>query len=144
MVLLRRIILPLVVLITGIVSAVYGVKAHVVPVVQEREEEVSIQIPTPFGPPGPEGPQLPGVPPFPGGPPSPDGQPFGPEPLPGMPPAWQPPPQFAKVIKKTIFTFDGPEPKLIREASVGGIMLADSGQIMRTYSGDEGPALCPT
>jgi len=64
---------------------------------------------------------------------------------PGMPLVpWQPPAQFVTVIKKTILTTDELEPRLIREASVGGIMLADSGEIKRTYSGDEGPALCPT
>jgi hypothetical protein len=144
MTLVRRIIVPLLLLVGGIASAIYGARHHVVPVVQEREEEISIQIPSPFGP-GPEGSSLPGAPPFP------EGAPFGPGPLPGgdlppgMPPApWQPPPQFAKVIKTTIITTDEREPRLIWEASVGGIMLADSGEIKRTYSGDEGPSLCPT
>ena len=62
-----------------------------------------------------------------------------------MPPdAWQPPQMFAKVTKKIIETTDEPESKVIREVSVGGLALNGSGEIMRTYSGDEGPALCPT
>jgi hypothetical protein len=108
---------------------VYGATRHRIPVVQEREEEVSIPVPTPFG--------------F--GPLGPDGQPLPPGPeAPGMPPIWQPPPQFAKVIKKTIVTTEESEPKVIREVSVGGVTLAASGEIHRTYSGDAGPALCPT
>jgi hypothetical protein len=51
---------------------------------------------------------------------------------------------FEKVIKKTIVTTDEPEPRIIREVSVGGLMLAESGEIKRTYSGQDGPALCPT
>ena len=145
-----RVFVPFVLLVAGIASAVYGVKHHVVPVVQEREEEISIPITSPFGP-GPGELAIPGGPPFsenpplPGGSPIPEGPPVGDEMPPGLPFApWQPPAQFVKAIKKTIVTTDDPEPRLIREASVGGLMLADSGEIKRTYSGDEGPSLCPT
>ena len=50
----RHLASPLLLLVAGIASAIYGAKHHVVAVVQEREEEISIQIPTPFGP-GPMG-----------------------------------------------------------------------------------------
>jgi hypothetical protein len=142
-----RAIVPLMLLVAGIVSAIYGVKHHTVEVVQEHEEEISIPIPTPFapGPPGPDGQPFGEGPPGPGGEPFAEGQPPGGEPpMDGPPPFWQPPPMFAKMIKKTIVTTDEPEPKIIREVSVGGVALAESGEIKRTYSGDEGPALCPT
>jgi hypothetical protein len=132
-----RVIVPLLLLVGGIVSAIYGARHHVVTVVQEREEEISIQIPTPFGP-GPESPTPDGAP-FPPGPPPDGGLPPGMLPIP-----WQPPPQFEKVIKTTTVTTDETELRLIWEASVGGIMLTDKGEIRRTYSGDEGPSLCPT
>jgi len=57
---------------------------------------------------------------------------------------WQPPPEFTKAIRKIIITTDEPEPSIIRGVSVGGVTLAASGEIQRTYSGEEGPALCPT
>jgi len=144
---LLRAIVPLALLVAGIGSAIYGARHHVIPVVQEREEEISIPIPTLFGPgvPGPEEQPPSGGPPTPEGAPGAEGQTPGREPpMDGPPPMWQPPPEFAKVIKKTIVTTDEPEPKIIREVSVGGVTLADSGEIKRTYSGEEGPALCPT
>ncbi len=147
---IQRAIVPCVLLVAGIVSAIHGASRHVVEVVQEHEEEISIPIPT-FGP-GPAGPEdeaFPGAPPGDRGPPFAEGQPPGPGPLgqppmDGPPPFWQPPPMFEKVIKKVIVTTDEPEPTIIREVSVGGLTLADSGEIKRTYSGNEGPALCPT
>ncbi len=137
--------MPLALLIAGIVSARHGAKHHLIPVVREHEEEVSIPIPMPFvaGPPGPEENGPPGdisgqEPPL-----GPDGPPGGP--LMDQPPLpWQPPQMFEKVIKKVIETTDEPEPRIIREVSVGGVTLADSGEIRRTYSGEDGPALCPT
>lgn len=142
---LQRAIVPLVLLIAGIASTISGAKHHLIPVVQEHEEEVSIPMPTPFGP-GPEGPLPPDGPPGAPEPPSfAPGQMPGADMPPGGPPAfWQPPPALTKVIKKVIITTDEPEPKIIREVSVGGLTLADSGEIKRTYTGDEGPALCPT
>jgi hypothetical protein len=147
----QRAVVPLVLLAAGIVSAVYGAKHHVIPVDQEHEEEVSIPIPTPFGP-GPGGPEeqaFPGGPPEPGAPPFSEGQPPGAEPpgeppTDGPPPLWQPPGMSIKVIKKVIVTTDEPEPKIVREVSVGGVARVESGEIKRTYSGNEGPALCPT
>lgn len=48
----------------------------------------------------------------------------------------QAPSYIATLLKET-------EPQLIREVTVGGVTLADGGQIKRTYSGDT-PSLCPT
>ena len=143
---LFRAIVPLALVAAGIASLIYGATRHTIAVSQEREEEVSIPIPMPFapGPPGREGEPFPPGPPMPGGPPDAEGP--GPDgPRGDMPPdAWQPPQMFAKVTKKIIETTDEPESKVIREVSVGGLALNGSGEIMRTYSGDEGPALCPT
>lgn len=149
---IQRIIVPGVLLGAGIVSAIYGTTRHVVEVVQEQEEEISIPVARPFGPGpfGPEGGAFPGGPPQDGGPPFAEAQPpmdrppGDQPPMDGPPPFWQPPPMFEKVIKKTITITDEPEPKVVREVSVGGLMLADSGEIKRTYSGQDGPALCPT
>jgi hypothetical protein len=148
---IQRIIAPGVLLAAGIVSAMHGMSGHVVEVIQEHEEEVSIPVPTPFGP-GPFGPErepLPGGLAPDGGPPFAEVQPPGPRPMDqppmdGPPPFWRPPPVFEKVIKITTVTTDEPEPKIIREVSVGGLTLADSGEVKRTYSGQGGPALCPT
>ena len=141
-----RAVVPLALLVAGIGSAIYGTTRHTVAVVQEHEEEMSIPIPAPFGPgpPGPGGEPFPGGPPMPGGPPDAEGQGPGGPPTDMPPEPWPPPQLFTKVIKKIIVTTDEPEPKVIREVSVGGLTLAASGEIKRTYSGDEGPALCPT
>lgn len=153
---IQRAVLPGVLLAAGVASWIYGASRHVVQVVQEQEEEISIPVPSPFGPGpmGPAGEPFPGGPPQEGGLPPFDGQPPGQgpidqppmdqPPMEGPPPFWQPPPVFEKVIKITIVTTDEPEPKIIREVSVGGLMLAESGEIKRTYSGQDGPALCPT
>jgi hypothetical protein len=141
-----RAIVPLALLGAGIASLFYGSTRHTVAVSQEHEEEVSIPIPAPFGPgpPGREGEPFPGGPPIPGGPPDADGPGPGGPPNDMPPQPWQPPQMSVKVIKKVIETTDEPESKVLREVSVGGLTLAASGEIFRTYSGDEGPALCPT
>jgi hypothetical protein len=143
---IQRAIVPLVLLAAGIGAAIYGARHHMVAVAEEHEEEMSIPIPTPFapGPPGPEGEPFPGGPPMPGGPPDAEGRGPGGPPMDMPPEPWRPPQLFTKVIKKVIVTIDEPEPKVIREVSVGGLTLTASGEIQRTYSGDEGPALCPT
>jgi len=59
---------------------------------------------------------------------------------PFMPP---PPPIVEKVVRTVRETADDSEPRLILEVTVGGIVLAESGELMRTYVG-EMPSLCPT
>lgn len=67
-------------------------------------------------------------------------------PQPPMDP-WMPPPP---PIKQTITTIeretsDVLEPALIRDVTVGGVALLDTGEIIRTYmAGEDAPALCPT
>jgi hypothetical protein len=148
---IQRVIVPGVLLVGGLASAIYAISRHVIAVVQEHEEEISIPVPTPFGPGpvGPEGDAFPGGPPQSFGPPLAEGGPPGPgprdqPPMVGPPPFWRPPPVFEKLIKKVFITTDEPEPTIIREVSVGGLTLAESGEIKRTYRGNEGPALCPT
>ncbi len=141
-----RAIVPLVLLAAGIGSVIYGARHHTVAVAEEHEEEMSIPIPTPFspGPPGPEGEPFPGGPPMPGAPPGAEGREPGGPPTDMPPEPWRPPQLSTKVIKTVIVTNDEPEPKVIREVSVGGLTLTAEGEIQRTYSGDAGPALCPT
>jgi hypothetical protein len=54
-----------------------------------------------------------------------------------VPPA--PPQPTEKIVTKSI-----PEMNLVKDVSVGGLTRNDRGEVERTYSGDEGPALCPT
>ena len=118
----RRAILPALLLMAGFASLIYGAIFHSAPVLEERETKTTIDIPTAFPPGEPLGEA------FPSG-----GGPFG-----GPPP----------VLKKTVTRIDlativESEPELTREVSVGGVALLDSGELKRTYSGT-GPALCPS
>jgi hypothetical protein len=119
----------------GVAGIVYGAQCHTIDVIEVQEEEVLLPADSPFGPGSPFG----GVPPYPGGPP-------------GMPPFPEGPPlpfedplaRKIKAIKTTEILHVESEPKVVLEVTVGGVTLADSGRIERTYTGDEGPALCPT
>jgi len=119
----------------GVAGIVYGAQCHTIDVIEVQEEEVLLPADSPFGPGSPFG----GVPPYPGGPP-------------GMPPFPEGPPlpfedplaRKIKAIKTTEILHVESEPKIVLEVTVGGVTLADSGRIERTYTGDEGPALCPT
>jgi len=132
-----RAVVPLLLLLGGIASIQYGARHHSVPVLMEQEEEVTIDVPNPFAlPPGlgqdsppPEMPPF-GAPPF--GPPL-----FGPAPF-------EAPPIKEVVTRVTQTTEDLLEPVLIRDVTVGGVRLLASGELKRTYSGDQGPSLCPT
>jgi hypothetical protein len=118
----RRAILPALLVIGGLASLIYGAMFRSVPVLEERQTKTTIQIPMAFPPEGPPGePFPPGGPPF-GGP-----QPF-----------------LTKTVTRIdLVTVVESEPELIREVSVGGVALLDSGELKRTYSG-KGPALCPS
>lgn len=123
----RRALVPLLLLAGGIAAVVYGAVYREIPVNQEREVEETIRLPAPFGalPPMPGGPSMdPGA--FPGGP-----SPFEPQFI------TQKVPRIVKDTKKEH------EPRLVREVSVGGVKLND-GEIWRTYSGEGGPSLCPS
>jgi hypothetical protein len=141
----------------GVAGIVYAAQCHTIDVIEVQEEEVFLPADSPFGPGSPFGglPPYPGgspgMPPFPEGPPSMEGSPF-PEGAPfAGPPGFGPPLPFEdpmarkiKAIKTTEILHVESEPKVVLEVTVGGVTLADSGRIERTYIGDEGPALCPT
>ncbi len=121
---IRRAVLPVLVIAGGLASLIYGAMFHSAPVVQTRETETTIDVPLPVPPPRPFGEASP----FPGG------GPMGPAPA---------------FIKKTVkrsedVTLQESEPSLIQEITFGGVTRLASGEIKRTYSGDKGPALCPT
>jgi hypothetical protein len=167
----RRVVVPAAAMLAGIVAVFYGAKYHSAPVAQqdveeqEQWEEVvkTIPFPTPFGrgeTPPPAGEPTPGgtgegtVPPDG---PTPGGEPANPEgPQPPQAPPWaagpesQPPgiqvTETRKVTRSVPVTtvHDVLEPELVREVTVGGVVL-ESGELRRTYSGGEPPpSLCPT
>jgi hypothetical protein len=103
---IRRAILPTILLFVGLASIVHGVKYHTITVFADEKSPVTIDVPRPF----PQG-----------------------------------PPQFSnKTLQKTTeVVINQSEPELIREVTVGGVALNESGKIKRTYSGKP-PSLCPT
>jgi hypothetical protein len=143
----------------GVASLVYGAVYHSAPVernvvetqvVQEEHEEMRE---LPFGQAlpgvGPDGTAFPD----PGIEPPPDGPAFGPPP--GFPGAHAPKvkvivvqPVEKKVIKPVV-EYE-PEPIVVFEVTRGGVELADSGTVRRTYgptaNGEqiEPPSMCPT
>jgi hypothetical protein len=134
---IRRAIVPLLLFFGAVASIQYGAAYHSVPVSVEQVEEVEIDVPDPFA-------LQPGLPPD-----SPFGQtpPFGGPSL--GPPPFLPAPFQSSGIKKvetrvTETTKDLPEPALIRDVTVGGVVRLASGELKRTYSGDRPPSLCPT
>ncbi|MFZ5831871.1 MAG: hypothetical protein ACOY3P_17430 [Planctomycetota bacterium] len=122
---LTRAIVPVLLLAGGIALMAFGSLWNSVPVVEEREEEKTIEVPQPFSPP-------PFAPPGmgPGGP----GPSF-------MPP---PPPPIRKTVKVLLrTTTDTREPQLVREITFGGVIRLANGELKRTYTG-HAPSLCPT
>ena len=124
---IRRTILPVLLMIVGVAAIVEGMWYHPIAVVvkEETTTTVTINIPLPM-PPGPSADD----------PSSPDGPPSFP---PGAPTS----------IKQSVERVDPavvemvPEPELMRDVSVGGVTRLASGELKRTYSGN-GPALCPS
>jgi hypothetical protein len=117
-IILRRAVLPLLLVLAGIGAAVYGVKYHVLPVLEDHESERSIDMPDAF--------------------------PAMPPPFPGMEPMGRPQ-RTPKVTVKVTTEEPVPlaEPAMIRDATVGGIVLNDDKKLKRTYSGKP-PTLCDT
>ncbi|MCC6125018.1 MAG: hypothetical protein IT426_08655 [Pirellulales bacterium] len=115
---LRRAVLPLLSIIAGVAALVYGVRFHVLPVIEERESEITVNVPEPFSPMQPS--------------------------FPGMDPQAGPP-QFRKqtATKITEEILPLAEPALIRDATIGGIVLSEARELKRTYRGAP-PLLCPT
>lgn len=118
--LIRRAILPLLVFGGGVGCFVYGVGFHTASVAEEQEIEVPLAPPPVILDPGQPFEGMPGEAAFPG--------------FLSFP---------GKVKEKILVSEDEPEPRLIREVSVGGVTLLASGERRRTYSG-EAPLLCPT
>ena len=115
-VVIMRAVVPVLLLLGGIASLIYGARFHDTLVFEEKEIEE--KIPVPFG-----------MPPF-----------AGPE-----APPWAQPPGFTLRTDKhkVLVPYDQSEPTLIRDVTVGGVVLLDSGDLKRTYSG-KAPSLCPT
>lgn len=146
-------LLSIVLFAGAVASLIYGAKYHFVPVSEEGEIEISIAPPPPLPPMGIPGElpfETPGMGPPLGEMPPPDmEQPFGEPELPGpaaphvepFPPGL--PPFFDTIKQKVITTEDESEPTLIREVTFGGVTLLDSGELLRTYTGQP-PSMCPT
>lgn len=126
---IRRAIVPVALLIAGAVALVEGFCYHTIPAVIEKETTKKIDVSLP-------GPPMDG-PPAEGGPSFRPGPPFG----------------RPNVIKQTVTEIEFiplilSEPAVTRDVTVGGLVRIASGdhagEIKRTYSGDEGPATCPT
>jgi hypothetical protein len=130
----RRALLPLLMLLVGVAALVYGVKKHAAHVFVEKEIEINL------APPGFAGP---GMPPGFGGPPGMGGAPGFPGPPGGMPAFAGPPPQLQKMKQKILVGNDEPETAIVRDVTIGGLVLLSSGELKRTYSGAP-PSLCPT
>jgi hypothetical protein len=152
----KRIVSLILLLLTGIGSILYGSLVHVAAVEEEKQREISVAVPTLFGP---------GESPFsrreyaegsPKEPPSGDVDPFhtpsddnarpGNQENPFEPPAAPPAPpgmRLETVTEKYVETSEEPEWEIVWEVTFGGVTRMANGQLKRTYSGKP-PALCPT
>ncbi len=128
---IQRGILPALLLACGIASLTYGVKHHSEEVFVEQEIEISIEMP-----------EMPMTAPEFGG-----EQEFGGEPGFDGPPSDMmfpgPPPEMQKVKQIVMIGQDDPEMVLVRDVTIGGLVLLPSGELQRTYTGKP-PSLCPT
>jgi hypothetical protein len=117
-------------LLGGIGSLVYGSLFHAVTVEEEKQREISVAVPSPFGF---------GEPPARGAPQGNPGNPLenapGPPDFPGV--------RFEKVTEKYFEAHEEPERAIVRDVTVGGVARLADGQLRRTYSG-KGPSLCPS
>jgi hypothetical protein len=123
----RRAVVPAALVIGGLASLIYGAIFRSMPVLEERETQTTIEVPADFLPLPPSGAAGPDWSPFPGG------SPFA----------------APKMTKKTVtrideVTINVSEPALMSDVSVGGVAMLKTGELKRTYSGDKGPALCPS
>ncbi len=141
MIRLTRITVPLVLLLAGVFSLVYGAVYHSAIVSVQHEIEIDLTPPPPgmdlHGGMGmhPE----PGLDPFDFG--APD-EGFG-DPWVDEPPPWLAPPQELLTMRDTVIVHEQTaEPLLILEITYGGVRLQE-GVLWRTYTG-EPPSLCPT
>jgi hypothetical protein len=67
-------------------------------------------------------------------------------PQPPTDPWLPPPPPLTQTIKKLLREAVAVrEPELVKDLTIGGVVLLKSGELKRTYlAGQEAPALCPT
>jgi hypothetical protein len=123
----RRAIVPVLLVIAGIVAIIEGVLYHPIPVFFETETTQTIEIPLvqPSSPPMDDPSAPPGMP-------GPNGMPMG------APTSIK---QKVTRINRTDLVLT--EPALTRDITVGGVVRTGMGELKRTYSG-KGPALCPT
>ncbi len=117
-IILRRAVVPLLLVIGGIAVIVYGIKFHLVPALETHKSETTVMVPDLSSP--------------------------RPPPFLGMDPRNELP----KFIKKTVWktteeTIYLAEPAMIRDATFGGLVLNEEKKLKRTYSGKP-PSLCPT
>lgn len=141
----RRGLIPLALLSAGIASLVHGVGYHTLEVWEEHEEEITLGPPPGFfdGPGGQDGFDDPdefdefddpdGM-----GPPPPGS--WGP---PGGFGGFGPPPEKQTVILPIWIAKTDTEMRLLREVTIGGVTMFETGELMRTYTGKP-PSLCPT
>lgn len=135
-----RMAAPLMLLLAGTASLVYGLAYRSTIVSVEQEVEIDLAPPPEMGMHGgmefhPE----PNLEPPGFGPPG-----EGPgEPWLGGPPSWMaPPPELLRIKDTVVVNEETSEPQLIREVTFGGVRL-DRGMLWRTYTGAP-PQLCPT
>jgi hypothetical protein len=133
-------LVPCCLLLAGVASVVHGTRFHATTVLEEQEVEITIPSPGPFLPSAPFGqpPPLGEPPPFGEARPFDGSPPFGPsQPFGGQQPF------LTKIKEKVLVPMNEPEWKLVREVTIGGVVLLPSGELKRTYSG-KAPSLCPT
>jgi hypothetical protein len=113
----RRAVFPLLFVLVGLVAIIYGTAFHAVPVLEDKTREVTKVVPP------------------------------KPSPFPEMDMQQFKPPTFIKVKEPYTETISVSEPEMIRDATVGGIVLTDKRELKLKYSpssGEKPPALCPT
>jgi hypothetical protein len=145
---ITRAVVPLLLLGAGITSLVYGVRFHTVPVTMPAPEakEAERKACVPSGMPSFAGSRSSLGAAFSHGPGAPEANPAGT--AGGSPNAllpWARPPEFSvptEKQKKPVRS-DQSEPTLVRDVTIGGVVLLESGELQRTYSG-KAPSLCPT
>lgn len=161
----RQTVLPACVVLLGVAALVYGACFRSITVWEEKEREITVAVPAPFGAdpwggdlqpaaPASESSQSPGTPagdevdPFgnaasgastPGG----EENPFEAADNTPSPPLGMPPMRFQKINEPYEDEQLEPESVIVREVTFGGVVRLANGQLKRTYSGQP-PALCPT
>jgi hypothetical protein len=166
----KRVAAAILLLVVSIALFAYGAARHRVTVYVEEEREVSVLIPAPFGGGGGGAMFVPSTPgdaptPGPGGSPSQNpfeapsrggeqnpfatpgdaGNPFQTAPRGVDSDAGPSPPEMRvqKIREKILVAHDEPERAIVRDVTVGGVLLLPDGLLKRTYSGRP-PSLCPT